>query len=97
MNPSPALDASLKRLGAALDQLEASAERRALANDALADREEEWAILQTDRTRLAVELEGALNRVQNLDLATQEAARRLARAETAIVDALDGGADAEAS
>lgn len=86
-SPAP-LEVTLKRLATALDHLEASSERRALADAMRADREEELAIMQNDRSRLAVELEGALARLQGLDLASAEAARRLARAEARVRAAL---------
>ena len=88
------LEVTLKRLAAALDYLEASSERRALADNLRVDREEELAIMQKDRSRLAIELEGALARLQRLDLASAEAARRLARAQERVRAAL-GEADAE--
>ena len=88
VNLATNLDATLKRLAAALDHLDASAERRALGDSLRGDREEELAIMQKDRSRLAVELEGALAHAQGLDQATQEATRRLARAEENIRAAL---------
>lgn len=96
MSPSPSLDTTLKRLAVALDQIEASAERRMLADNLRADREEELNIMQKDRSRLAVELDSAMARAHGLDRAAQEAARRLARAEDAIRAAL-GEAGVEAA
>lgn len=87
----------MKRLAAALDQLEAASERRAQGDALRADREEELAIMQKDRSRLAVELDGALARGQGLDLANQEAGRRLARAEAAIRSALGLSSGGEGS
>lgn len=48
------------------------------------DIEEEFAVLQDDRARLAVELDGAVARSQSLELANNEVARRLAKAREAI-------------
>ncbi len=73
----PSLKAALKRLNGALDQLEAAAERRAKAEGERSDLEEELGLMQDDRTRLAVELDGALARGRALDVATAEVAQRL--------------------
>ncbi len=88
MTGPPNLDATLRRLTAALDQLDAAAESRTQADAAHADRDEEFALLQRDRSRLALELDSSLTRCHSLDLATQEAVRRLARAEAGILAAL---------
>jgi hypothetical protein len=93
MSISTALQVSLKQLAAALDHLEAAAERRAAGDATRADREEELAIIQKDRSRLAVELDGALARGSSLDRANQEAGRRLARAEASIRAVLGEDAD----
>ena len=78
------LDATLKRLSAALDHLEAAAERRSIADSRRADLEEELAVMQDDRSRLAVELDGALARARRLDEANAEVARRLGETGAAI-------------
>lgn len=78
------LDNALKRLAVALDQLEAASERRLKAAEQRGDVEEEFAVLQDDRARLAVELDGAVARSQSLELANNEVARRLAKAREAI-------------
>ncbi len=95
MSLPPALAATLKRLAAALDHLDAAAERRAQADALRADREEELAIMQKDRSRLALELDGALSRMQALDRAAEEAGRRMARAEEAIRAALGETGESE--
>lgn len=84
MSTPARLKAALKSLAAALDQLEAACERRQQAESERNDIEEEFAVLQDDRTRLAVELDGAVARSQSLELANNEVARRLARARVAI-------------
>ncbi len=71
------LETALKRFAAALDQLEAAAERRAQADAERSDLEEEFAVMQDDRTRLAVELDGAIAHSSTLALANDEVARRL--------------------
>jgi hypothetical protein len=78
------LDAALRRLSTALGQLEAAADRRAAADAARGDQDEEFAILQDDRGRLAVELDGALARARGLEAAHAEALRRIDRADAAI-------------
>jgi small-conductance mechanosensitive channel len=84
MDPGTRLDAALKRLAAALDQLEAAAARRADAAAVGADLEEELAIMQDDRSRLAVELDGAIARANSLQIANAEVARRLERAGATV-------------
>ena len=78
------LDAPLKRLSIALDQLEAAAERRSIADARRADLEEELAVMQDDRSRLAVELDAAAARARKLDEASLEVARRLGQTSAAI-------------
>jgi hypothetical protein len=78
------LEPPLKRLRAAIDLLEAAVERRVRQEDAQSDAQEELALMQDDRARLAVELDGALDRNRGLLSANNEAAKRLARAGAAI-------------
>lgn len=87
-----ALDLALKRLSAAIDQLEAAEARRARAETARASLEEEYAIMQDDRLRLAVELDAALARNKALMTTNGEVAKRLQRTG-ALVRELLGGAD----
>jgi chromosome segregation ATPase len=77
MTPPARLESALKRLAASLDQLEAAAARRAEAEAERSNLEEEFAVMQDDRTRLAVELDGVLARSSNLELANDDVARRL--------------------
>jgi chromosome segregation ATPase len=92
MNRPPArLDSALKRLAAALDQLEAAEERRSHAHAERNNLEEEIAILQDDRARLAVELDGAVARSQSLELANSEVSRRLQKASSTIRAVLSRG------
>lgn len=79
-----AIDAALKRLTTALDRLEAAAERRARADAGRADADEEFAIMRDDRSRLAVELDGAVARVARLERANDEAMKRIERAAAAV-------------
>ncbi len=81
---SNALELSLRRLASAVDQVERAVERRARRDDARAGVEEEYALMQDDRSRLAVELDSALDRSRALEAANLEAGERLARAALAI-------------
>jgi hypothetical protein len=69
---------------AALDLLEAAVERRLRRDASRGDADEELALMQDDRARLAVELDGALDRARALQAANVEAAKRLAQASAAI-------------
>ncbi|HWG03377.1 MAG TPA: DUF4164 family protein [Beijerinckiaceae bacterium] len=84
MDPATRLDAALRRLAAALDQLEAAAARRAQADAVRSDVEEELAIMRDDRARLAVELDGTVARTQSLQTANAEVSRRLDRVSTVL-------------
>jgi Domain of unknown function (DUF4164) len=81
---SDALEQSLERLAAAVDSLERAAERRMRQDDARANAEEEFALMQDDRSRLAVELDAALDRSRTLEAANANAGGRLAEAARAI-------------
>ncbi|MDB5543046.1 MAG: hypothetical protein JWO64_195 [Hyphomicrobiales bacterium] len=78
------LDMPLKRLAAALDHLEAAAERRAESDARRADLEEEFAVMQDDRARLGLELETSATRIRKLEDANAEVARRLAATSASI-------------
>jgi chromosome segregation ATPase len=82
--PPDRLDAALRRLAAALDKLEAAGERRAKADAVRGNLEEELAVLQDDRSRLAVELDGAIARAKSLEVANEEVGRRLHHASAEI-------------
>jgi hypothetical protein len=91
-----ALENSLKRLAAAVDSLERAAERRKRHDEARVNADEEYALMQDDRSRLAVELDAALDRSRALEAANAEAGARLARAAEAIgeiVERMDPAAD----
>ena len=79
-----ALERSLRRLAGAVDSLERAAERRMRRDEARAGVEEEYALMQDDRSRLAVELDAALDRSRALEAANAEAGARLAHAAEAI-------------
>lgn len=79
MGSDPA-EPSLTRMRAALNHLEAAVERRMRHDARRADADEEFALMQDDRSRLAVELDGALAANRNLLAAHQAAAKRVASA-----------------
>jgi chromosome segregation ATPase len=78
------IEDSLRRLASAVDALERAAERRMRHDEWRATVQEEFALMQDDRSRLAVELDAALDRSRALESANTEAAGRLARAAQAI-------------
>ena len=79
-----AVELSLKRVAAAIDALELAADRRMRHDDARATEQEEYALMQDDRSRLAVELDAAVDRSRRLETANSEAGKRLAHAASAI-------------
>jgi hypothetical protein len=91
-----ALENSLRRLAAAVDSLERAAERRMRHDETRMNADEEYALIQDDRSRLAVELDAALDRSRALETANAEAGARLARAAEAIgaiIERMDPPAD----
>ena len=79
MSRSP-LDDALSRLSLALAQLEAASAQR-IAFDARRDTlDTELAVMQDDRARLAVELDGSVARLRAIEAAAQESDRRIERA-----------------
>lgn len=83
--PRPAsLDAAFKRLGAALDQLEAASERLARSGAEKRDLVDTLAVMQDDRSRLASDLDAALSRSSRLERAADEVAGRLGGAGASI-------------
>jgi chromosome segregation ATPase len=79
-----AVDKSLKRLASAVDALELAADRRMRHDEARATVQEEYALMQDDRSRLAVELDAAVDRSRALEAANGDAAKRLAGAAQTI-------------
>jgi hypothetical protein len=78
------IEMSFKRLASAVDTLELAVERRMRHEEGRANEQEEFALMQDDRSRLAVELDAAADRSRTLESANSEAAKRLARASQAI-------------
>ena len=81
---------TLSRLGSSLDQLEAAAARRAQSDATRGNLEDELAVMQDDRARLALELDAALARARGLAGANAEVARRLERVEGTVKAVLAG-------
>lgn len=82
-HPAP-LETALKRLSAALDQLEAASERLGKTGEEKRDLEDTLAAMQDDRGRLAQELDAALTRTQAFEHATDAVALRLGHAGKAL-------------
>ena len=78
------LDSALRRLTAAIDQLEAAGERLAQADAEKRDLADTLAVMQADRSRLAQELDTALARTRMLQHATDDVASRLGEAAGTI-------------
>ncbi len=89
------LQEALSRLANALDQLEAAGERRAIADRVRADLEDELAVMQDDRARLAVELDGSLARSRALGLANDDARLAVERASASVRAVLEAAAREE--
>ena len=84
-------EATLLRLTRALDQLESAVAAR-LENDWTgAEREEELAIMQDDRARLALDLDSALARASILEKTNDEVLRRLDVVGAHVSAVLDAG------
>ena len=77
-------DDAFGRLSAALERLEAASARRLRSEGRRGDLEEELAVLQDDRSRLAVELDAALARAASVESAAEEVARKVKSAGAAI-------------
>ncbi len=79
---------SIERLRAALESLEAAWERRVKGQARRTDADEELAIMQDDRSRLAVELDAALADNRALAAANAAAAERIAKVRATIEEML---------
>ncbi|MCC3245496.1 DUF4164 domain-containing protein [Methylocystis sp. WRRC1] len=84
------LDGALARLTAALDQLERSVSLKLEDDVSSAELEEELAIMQDDRARLALDLDAALARISALEKARDEVLRRLDDAGAGVAAVLGG-------
>ena len=82
------LEAAIQRLDAALSALEAATARRLETERRRADLETELSLMQDDRARLAVELDGALAKLNRLEAAADDVNRRVDRAMGVIRDVI---------
>lgn len=87
--PADRIDAALARLKTALGQLERAVAVRLEDDLSSAELEEELAIMQDDRGRLALELDDAVARVSALEKARDEVLRRLDNAGAGVAAALE--------
>lgn len=78
------IDRAFQHVSTALDLLEAAVHRRSEKDLVRSNLGDEIAILQDDRSRLAVELDGALARGKSLSASNQEISIRLERASSSI-------------
>ncbi len=78
------LQRAVQRLTGALDTLEIAAARRAGIEAARADIDQEFEVMQDDRSRLAVELDAAMARSRTLDRTADEVAFCLQRAGATV-------------
>ena len=99
---SPELDQALKRLGAAIGQLDTTVGRYFDVDGRRNDLETELQLMQDDRARLAVELESATARLNKLETAADHVGQRvhgaigtvraiLARSDSPIVQTVGKG------
>lgn len=86
---SPVLDHALSRLEGALGQLEAAARRRLEVERGRANLETELTLMQDDRARLAVELDGSMARLGQVQSVAEEVDRRLERAMSALHEMIE--------
>jgi uncharacterized protein YicC (UPF0701 family) len=88
---TPMLDDAMKRLDGALGLLEASVSRRLEDDRRRGSLETELRLMQDDRARLALELDGALTRLHRFEAATDDVSRRVRQAigvvQTVLVEA----------
>jgi hypothetical protein len=85
-----AIDKALARLSASLNLLETTVARRLENELSLADLEEELAVMQDDRGRLAMELDAELSKSSALEKARDDVLRRLEHASEGIKSVLGG-------
>ena len=84
MTQADKIDGALSRLTAALDQLETTVARKLEDELSSVELEEELAIMQDDRARLALDLDDAAARVSALEKTRDEVLRRLESASAGV-------------
>lgn len=90
MTHTDKFDGALTRLSAALEQLETTVAQKIEDDLSSAELEEELAIMQDDRARLALDLDAALTRQSALEKTRDEVLRRLESASAGVAAALRG-------
>jgi uncharacterized protein YicC (UPF0701 family) len=90
------LDDALKRLESAINLLEGSVARRLEAERGRGNLETELQIMQDDRARLALELDGALTRLKRFETATDDVGQRVRHAMATIRGVLERSGPFEA-
>jgi D-serine deaminase-like pyridoxal phosphate-dependent protein len=90
MTQANRLDDAYARLAKALETLESVVAQRLEDELTTADLEEELAVMQDDRSRLAFELDAALARAGALEKTKGEVLRRIDRASASVSAALGG-------
>jgi Domain of unknown function (DUF4164) len=89
MSDTSAIDAASRRLGLAMDALEAAVERRREAARGQSDLSEQLHALGSDRSRLASDLDTAASRIRMLETTNREIARRLDGAIESVRNVLE--------
>ncbi len=89
MADAPTLDTALTRLEQAIQRLDGAVARRIAATETIAGLEQELSRLGEDRSRLALDLDGAVARAGRLEDANREVSRRLVAAMESIRTVLD--------
>ena len=84
----PRLDAALTRFERGLAALETAVAQRLENEMSLADLEEELAVVQDDRGRLALDLDAALARAATVEKTRDEVLRRVERASASVASVL---------
>jgi hypothetical protein len=92
---APVLDQAFERLATALDRLELAATARLDSEYGLEPLESELAVMRDDRSRLAVELDGALARNASLEHVTREVTERVDRAMQGVETVLRASVSSE--
>jgi len=87
-NLPPRIDAALARFERGLDALETAVAQRLENEMSLADLEEELAVMQDDRGRLALDLDTALARAATVEKPRDEVLRRVERASASVASVL---------
>lgn len=82
------LDEAIRRMREAMERLETAIDIRRRQDSRRVDSDEEFSLMQDDRARLAVELDGALADSKSLATANAAAASAIGRAASAIEDLL---------